>query len=691
MTYEINFSVKVSIVLCLVIIISLFFLTKHNLANGHAIPDGYSLEPNTLLEEGESFPSNISISFSERPDPKVSYIHITNSKGNQIDNDDFKITGENDRRGTISVDKNMIKDGVYSISWSTLSLDDGHVSKGAYVVGVGFNSSLSSNSYIKNVTDINTVYSPVMSVLKVPIIIGQVYVLGFVFSEIIIWKDIRRQSLGKIIDFILIRRFTYPIVILSVVMAVAATLIPIIQSAIVSEPQSEYIKTLAMLYFETTNGMVWLIRVICCAIVAIAAYYYRRTITNDTDGYHSVSGSIPTKILLYVLVIAVSVFVGTNSVTSHTASLPTYSQIGILADFAHSILVSIWIGGLMYVFYVLFPNVITIGKNIAGKMHQSIAQPKSILLLTLARFSVMSTICVGLVGITGLSLAWFHVHNLDELLLSDYGRTLIVKLCVILPVIILGAYHQFWISRIIKVLVIKGVNEDESSKTNFNKRFSSVKKTIKIECLLAAAVLCAASVLTMTNPPTAMQNNVMNQSNLSSNMLSEIQNEFVRTLETQEIPIMLVISPFVTGFNNFTVNILGNNENVGKVSNVSIEFKKSDLSLGSIFAKLSNKNETSYSVYGGYLSQPGQWELKLTLQRSNLYNLVYRTSFTVNSSSSVHNQHEVEPMQIVDNSNRSNVFTPMVIVLSVIIASLTTYFCINSFKRLKIIQKSLRI
>lgn len=690
MTSKINSILKVTTILSLIIIMSLFFLPKLNMVNGHAVPDRYTLEPNSLIEKPESFPSSISIIFSERPDLKVSYIHVTNSEGNRIDNDDFKITGDNERRGTVTVKTNLIGEDVYAVSWSTLSLDDGHVSKGTYVVGVGVGSSLPANTVIKNVTDTNTIYSPIMSVAKIPIIIGQVFVLGFVFSQIMIWKDIRRQGLRNIINFILIRRFTNPVMILSIVMAAAATLIPIIQSAMISEAQSEYMKNLALLYFETANGKVWLIRVISCAIVASAAYYYGRDVTNEANRSNSATRRTKGTILLYILLIAVLLFIATNSVTSHSSSLATLSQLGILADFVHSVVVSIWIGGLMYIFYVLLPNVITISKDISGKVHQIIAQPKSILLLILSRFSVISTICVGVVGITGLSLAWFHIQNIDELLLSDYGRTLIVKLSLVLPVVILGGYHQFWIGRIMKVLGFGQAEENESSKANFSQRFSSVKKTIKIECILAASVLCAASFLTVTSPPAAMQNNEMAQPNFNADMSSAMQDEFVRTLETQRIPITFVISPFVTGFNNFTVNFLGENESIGQVSNVSIEFRKSDLSLGPIFAKLSKNNETSYSVNGGYLSQPGQWDLKVTIQRSNLYDLNYRLSFTVNdSSSTMHDQHNVESVQTANNTTESTVFTPMVIILSVMVAALSTYFCINSLKRLKIVQKSL--
>lgn len=277
------------------IIISLFIFPKLNIVNGHATPDRYSLEPNILLEKTESFPPSISILFSERPDPKVSYIHVTDSEGKRIDNDDFKITGEYDRKGTVTVDKTLIKEAVYSVSWSTLSLDDGHVAKGTYVVGVG--NSLQTDTVTKSVTDNNIVYSPILGVLKIPIVIGQVYVLGFAFSQILIWKDIHRQGLRNIIDLILIRRFTIPIIILSIVMGVAATLIPIFQSSIISETQSEYMKNLTLLYFETTNGLVWLTRIISCAIVAFVTYYYSRVVTNDTNGSSSATSRTKGTIL----------------------------------------------------------------------------------------------------------------------------------------------------------------------------------------------------------------------------------------------------------------------------------------------------------------------------------------------------------------------------------------------------------
>jgi copper transport protein len=693
MPFKIKSLFAVSTIVFLIIIIPLFYLPEITTVKGHAIPDSFTLEPNTLLEKSESFPSSISILFSERPEPKISYIHVTNSEGERMDNNDFKITGENDRRGAVTVNKNLIREGIYSVSWSTLSLDDGHVAKGSYVVGVGVGGSLPADTVAKNVTETNSIYSPTMAVVKIPIVIGQVYVLGFIFSQFFIWKDIPKQELRNSIDFILRRRFTNPIIILSIVMATATTLIPVFQSTTISETQSDYFKNLALLYFETTNGTAWLIRIVSCVIIAIVAYYYGRAVTNELNGLIYTRSRNKGTILLYILLAAVSIFIATNSFTSHSSSLATWSQLGVIADFAHSIVVSIWIGGLMYIMYVFLPNVITISNNFSGKVKQIIAQPKSILLLILSRFSVMSTICVGIVGITGLSLAWLHIQNMDELLFSDYGRTLIIKLSLILPVVILGGYHQFWISRILKVLDFERVNiGDDRSNTSLIRRFSSPKKTIKIECILALGVLCVASVLTVTSPPAASKNNEIVQLNSNADMSSAEQDEFVRTLETQGVPIRFVISPFVTGFNNFTISILGNNENIGQLLNASIEFRKSDLSLGPIFANLAKNNNTSFSVNGGYLSQPGLWDVKVTVKRANSYDLNYRLSFEVNKSDdSMHQQHHGKPAEVQKTSDRPSSFTPMLIGLSAIVSVLSIYFCIHAVKRLRMVQQILGI
>jgi hypothetical protein len=87
-------------------------------------------------------------------------------------------------------------------------------------------------------------------------------------------------------------------------------------------------------------------------------------------------------------------------------------------------------------------------------------------------------------------------------------------------------------------------------------------------------ILCAASLLTVTSPPSVQDHNIISNGTSKEHKTTGTQREFARTLEAQGVPISLVISPFFVGFNNFTINILGENQNINQVSNVFIEFKK---------------------------------------------------------------------------------------------------------------------
>jgi methionine-rich copper-binding protein CopC len=107
--------------------VSLFFYD--NSTYGHASPVSYSPAINSIINQpSRSLPTKVETSFSERPEPKVSYIHVTDSENERINNnDDFQITGQNDREVAVTLDKTKLLNGVYTVSWLVLSRDyDGH-------------------------------------------------------------------------------------------------------------------------------------------------------------------------------------------------------------------------------------------------------------------------------------------------------------------------------------------------------------------------------------------------------------------------------------------------------------------------------------------------------------------------------------------------------------------------------------
>lgn len=100
---------------------------------GHANPISYNPSSNSIFQLDQLLPTNITILYSERPEPKVSYIHVLNPFNERVDNNDFKIGTHDERGATVTLDSPKLSNGTYTVSWLVLSKDDGHITKGSYV------------------------------------------------------------------------------------------------------------------------------------------------------------------------------------------------------------------------------------------------------------------------------------------------------------------------------------------------------------------------------------------------------------------------------------------------------------------------------------------------------------------------------------------------------------------------------
>jgi methionine-rich copper-binding protein CopC len=103
---------------------------------GHANPVLYKPPSNSVFELDQLLPNNVTILYSERPEPKVSYIHVLNSNNERVDNNDFTIMGQDERGASVTLDSTKLSTGTYTISWLVLSKDDGHITKGSYVFSI---------------------------------------------------------------------------------------------------------------------------------------------------------------------------------------------------------------------------------------------------------------------------------------------------------------------------------------------------------------------------------------------------------------------------------------------------------------------------------------------------------------------------------------------------------------------------
>jgi copper transport protein len=789
-------------------------------AYGHALPVTYLPAPNSIINKNQTLPSKITISFSERPDPKASYIQVLDSNNQRVDNNDFKITGQqHGREAEVTLNKNKLTDGVYTVSWLTLSADDGHIAKGSYVFGIGnvagggetssTNSIASSGSTISsnnnnfaqhNQIKTEAVTSNLDGIIKWPLIVAQASIVGGIISHVFLWTN--NKFVNKIITFLNIEnrinrknstntnsikgikstdvdnntkqiekiRFR-PLQILVLVLCLSSvsifacgTALFFLQINDLSNSGSNFFSLFGTLLYGSV-GNVWLIRsILSLVIIAMSLGYYfleKRTIKREIKGNyrnHKITGNIEAKkkinypaFLLYIALIAGAICIFANSMTSHSSAVTFMPSIAISLDWIHFMAVSVWVGGLFYISTVLLtlwkssipfdslklkkePNdkaktnlsinsdqnrksdeqVLPYTENVdSNKVFSLSSIGVYFIALLLPKFSLLATISLGIIGVSGLYIAWIHLHSFSALFDTSYGNILIMKLLTIVPVIVLGGYHQVTLhnymnvigsiakkdgntkdrqqskilsstfkdkkktlqssfskkNRIInnsKFFNIKDKNSNENKnyinddknmlteKEYTSDTYSKFSKTIKLESLLAIAVLFIASILTITSPPASMDMSssmmmmgAMGNDNISTNQNQHnngsvqkatpmampgntgLSSKITNNSYSNDVKIMntntkIQINPFYTGFNTFKISFTDmDGKPVENISNVIMQFTNDQADIGPIVVNLNKINEGVYSIFGGYLSQKGNWNIHLTAQRLNAYDLNY--------------------------------------------------------------------
>ncbi len=540
-------------------------------------------------------------------------------------------------------------------------------------------------------------------------------------------------------------------------------------------------------------GSVWIIRSAVSAVVIISSilYYFleKRKIKRELYSSYSenqkitITDNINTKIkrnssifFIYIALAAGAIGIFANSITSHNSAVTFMPNLAISLDWLHFMAVSVWLGGLFYISTVLLTfaknHIIvdsikikrkskddlsnssdafkkdtatsitssnTNNNNNENKDFLSKTKSDYFLALLLPKFSLLATISLGIIGVSGLYMAWIHLHSFNSLFDTAYGNILIIKLLTILPVVLLGGYHQLMLHNFVvsiasfvkkkgyqekiskekeqmpaiskesskSSIFISNNNNDAKIKNNgfgrffgfkdnssfknkkYNKDnqnkileehyshnvFSRFSKTIKIEALLGIVVLFVASILTITSPPaasmnmnmpssssstttmmmgTGMNQNMANQNqqhethnniNTSSQQLQN--NSFTKEEKIMDTNTKIQINPFYTGFNTFKVTFTGTDGKPAQnISNVILQFTNDAADIGPIVVPLNKISEGVFSIFGGYLSQQGNWTVQLTAQRINAYDL--------NSEFDINVRQQQQQQQQPSTSNISN-------------------------------------
>jgi len=149
-----------------------------------------------------------------------------------------------------------------------------------------------------------------------------------------------------------------------------------------------------------------------------------------------------------------------------------------ILDYAHNLLSSIWIGGLIFFAFVALPTIAKTDNSVKEKITLSL----------IPRFSGLFIIAIGILIITGPTLLWFLDDNVESLTESTYGKLILIKIGIAATMIAFGGLYQ--------VKFLKNTHDYE--KLNISKRIS---KPLKFEAGLGIALLAVVALLVNSSLP----------------------------------------------------------------------------------------------------------------------------------------------------------------------------------------------
>jgi len=349
--------------------------------------------------------------YSEAVEIDFSELKVFDSNGNQIDNGD---TAYYEGESSLVITTPPLEDGTYTVTSKVLSKVDGHLVRAAIIFGVG--EAQVDASLLESQDESETTFLP-EAAARFPGIVGQTIVLGSAISAIAIWGT-QRKHFGK--ENLTLINQTYRSKF-SKITGVALVGV-LVSNFVMIAVQTVRLETSPIDVLGTTFGATWLIRMII-TITLLGIWFWMERKPRLTNKKH-----VPMLIVSLALIFTTTMF-GHGTASELVAPM--------ILDYVHSLLASVWIGGVIFFSFVILPTLAKL---------DWMEKEKTVLAI-LPRYSGMVTIALGILIITGPTLLWFLESDVTSITNSTYGLLIFAKIFLALIMIGLGAYFQFKVQR----------------------------------------------------------------------------------------------------------------------------------------------------------------------------------------------------------------------------------------------------
>lgn len=496
-------------------------------------------------------PDDLQFWFSEKiaTSPIPPSVTVFDENGNKLDTISVTVDPKDERH--VIADVSGFSTGTYTVNWSEQSSDDGHSLSGTFGFRIGSGRAPGAATVSGENPAIWAVALRWLTFLGAGTAAAGLFWIAF---SALVDPDQRQKRRGAIA------------MVAAFVGLIATVLEPLLQSqfpptGVIKPTLSQAIQGLPNPWWLRPAGLV-------VAIAALALmHFYRNKAAWRPIGVIGALGALAALLGL--------------ALTTHVAARESWNIAGKLSVSLHELSVGLWAGGLL-VLVLGWPRGAITGEETTGRD-------------ALRQFSKVATVLAPIGIITGIINAGLVLPSLDSLWQSDWGRVLIIKVAILVPVMLLAIRHHFWLRK------------------HLQRISTALRFSVRLEAVLIAAVVLGGVILALSAPP-AKSTGEVTKIDLAAPLAG---NDKVAEA------VHLIMSPMRAGQNEIRVNVgLLDPRSTGDV--LPVQKIKLDLISLNHEADMRDLELTRDPVTGDFVSDGvqltlnGWWEIDVTVRRAGL-------------------------------------------------------------------------
>jgi len=545
-----------------------------------AIPDGdvaahanlSRAEPAPDSELPES-PERIVLWFSEGIESGLADIRVLNNRGEGVDNDDVSTVG--DPVESVFISLPALENGTYTVSWANLSTVDGHRVRGSYLFSVG--EAISGEVELASQP---TISNPREPYLRWFVLLGSLSVAGGLVLELAVWRPVL-QGVGRRISSARLSRQTGLLYAGGMAVLGIASVAQLLSQA-GSSFEISWIDAIGDPLHDTLDtdwGRAWLWRsglFIVLSIALIVRYVRRSALVDHQDG----SDPEPPDYAAYAALAAALFLLATITLVSHAGATPELALPAQLSDYLHLVGAAVWAGGVFHLALAILPAL----------RGESARDRRRFLAGAIPRFSTVAIIGAVVLAASGVFSAWAQVTTIPSLGVP-YGVTLMVKIAVIVPLLVLAGVNHRWVRR-------RLARSDAANRW--------LTRTVIGEASIAVVVLLLAGLLTSMEPArqVAAREGRGLPDGFSDNTISE------------NLEIEVAVEPAKTGRNQIRISLTDRRGTpIQDATDVRVRLSFLEEDLGEVSVPLDNAGDGVWVLNDAVIALVGVWQIEADVTR----------------------------------------------------------------------------